>query len=207
MFLSVRDDRTRELAMKMPVELGESYTIGRSDDSDLHLAHFSISRHHGKLIVGRSPAEVWYEDLDSANGSFVDGLPVEGRVLIEPGVEVTIAESKRSIFFHLKDCRDFKTPLKKASEVHDQRLVSHSKDADHENTRPLESTIKKTHRQDFGFSVAKETSKPRGLNMDALANKLRLFETNRAQNSVSSPLGLQNSLVSSARDRSRSRDR
>lgn len=46
--------------------------IGRSPDCDLRLEHASVSRHHAEL---RGDGDAWVlHDLDSKNGSFVDGL-------------------------------------------------------------------------------------------------------------------------------------
>lgn len=207
MFLTVKQARTREVLFRKPVELGESYTVGRSEDADIQMAHFSVSRNHGKFIIGRSPAEVWYEDLESANGSYLDGLFIDGRVLIEPGTEIAIGESQKVVLFHLKDFRDFKTPLKRVNENSLYGITSQSKDCDSENKKPHEITAKKGAKPDCPISATKELFKPKGLNMDALANKLKLFETSKSQNCAPKPAALHSGFVCLARERSRSREK
>lgn len=51
--------------------------LGRGDDCDVRLPHASVSRRHAELeLVG----DVWrLRDLGSKNGSFVEGLPADGR--------------------------------------------------------------------------------------------------------------------------------
>lgn len=56
-----------------------SLSIGRGQDNDLILADERVSRRHGRLAV-RQGALV-YDDLDSTNGSFVDGRRVHQVVL------------------------------------------------------------------------------------------------------------------------------
>ncbi len=58
-------------------------TIGRSETCNLHIAHASVSRAHVRLTVGERGMDV--EDLGSANGSFVDGQPVKGRMPLAVG--------------------------------------------------------------------------------------------------------------------------
>jgi pSer/pThr/pTyr-binding forkhead associated (FHA) protein len=50
--------------------------VGRGDDSDLLLLDDHISRHHARLK--RDAQVVWLQDLDSANGTFVNGERLNG---------------------------------------------------------------------------------------------------------------------------------
>jgi hypothetical protein len=51
---------------------GPGCRIGRAPDCDLRLEHASVSRHHAEL---RGGDDAWVlRDLDSKNGSFIDGL-------------------------------------------------------------------------------------------------------------------------------------
>lgn len=45
--------------------------IGRSADTDLHLPSDEVSRHHA--LLWREAGSVWLVDLDSSNGTFVNG--------------------------------------------------------------------------------------------------------------------------------------
>ncbi|QED27888.1 FHA domain-containing protein [Microvenator marinus] len=56
-------------------------TIGRGQDNDIVIDAPQISRHHARLI--RAHGELWLEDLDSANGTFVDGKKIK-RAKIDP---------------------------------------------------------------------------------------------------------------------------
>ncbi|MEZ4458271.1 MAG: FHA domain-containing protein [bacterium] len=55
-------------------------TIGRGPDNDIVIDAPQISRHHARLI--RSGANVWVEDLDSANGTFIDGKRIRREKLV-----------------------------------------------------------------------------------------------------------------------------
>lgn len=53
---------------------GERLRIGRASECELHLDHPSVSRHHAEL---HHEADAWHlHDLDSKNGSFVDGIAI-----------------------------------------------------------------------------------------------------------------------------------
>lgn len=55
--------------------------IGRGQDNDIVIDAPQISRHHARLI--RSNGELWLEDLDSANGTFVEGQRIK-RAQVDP---------------------------------------------------------------------------------------------------------------------------
>ena len=54
-------------------------SVGRSDDNDIPIPHNSMSRKHAMLAVSASSVVV--EDLDSSNGTWVNGVKVGRRVL------------------------------------------------------------------------------------------------------------------------------
>jgi len=62
--------------------------IGRSHDADLRLDDEGVSRTHCKVY----PREglVYVEDLGSANGTLVNGVAIEHRVLLAPGDRVQV---------------------------------------------------------------------------------------------------------------------
>jgi two-component system, NtrC family, response regulator AtoC len=57
--------------------------IGRSDTSEIHVPHGSVSRAHARLTIGDTGMDV--EDLGSANGTFVDGQRIKGRAQLTIG--------------------------------------------------------------------------------------------------------------------------
>ncbi len=59
-----------------------SHTIGALEDNEIVVSDKGVSRNHARLIVG--PKEVVLEDLDSKNGSFVNGRRTTRSTLI-PG--------------------------------------------------------------------------------------------------------------------------
>jgi two-component system NtrC family sensor kinase len=63
---------------------GDSLLVGRSADSDLTLKDRFVSRKH--LKISRKGERIFIKDLNSRNGTFVNGEP------IQPGVEVELPE-------------------------------------------------------------------------------------------------------------------
>src|ERR1700761_8410051 len=61
--------------------------IGRDDQNDFPIHHSSVSSHHCELILSNDG--VVLHDLDSTNGSFVNGQPV-GEVWLEPNQRVRL---------------------------------------------------------------------------------------------------------------------
>jgi two-component system, NtrC family, sensor kinase len=63
---------------------GDSLLLGRSQDTDLQIQDRFVSRKH--LRISRKGSKLFIRDLNSRNGTFVNGEP------IRPGVEVEIPE-------------------------------------------------------------------------------------------------------------------
>lgn len=71
-----------------------SLVIGRTDGADIVLPGTDVSRRHcrfdhvgGEVIVG---GEILLTDLDSTNGTYVDGTRVHGTVALSPGARIVI---------------------------------------------------------------------------------------------------------------------
>ena len=64
-------------------------TIGRSADNDVFLDDPRVSRRHA--LIERMGARFRLRDLNSDNGTFVNGEPVKGTVWLQPGDEIRIA--------------------------------------------------------------------------------------------------------------------
>ncbi len=56
--------------------------IGRADTNDIIISDLSVSRQHGVLIFVDFDSFT-YEDLNSANGSFINGNRVYGKVTLK----------------------------------------------------------------------------------------------------------------------------
>ena len=67
------------------------YTIGRSDDCAVFLTDKSVSRKHAKLEVGEN-SQVFLTDLQSCNGTLVNGRPIFSKVLLSPNDEIRVGE-------------------------------------------------------------------------------------------------------------------
>jgi len=72
--------------------LGSRTTIGRASDCDIQILHEGVSRHHAKLTL-EDDGSVVVADLSSDNGTFVDEIRVERRVLVE-GEVVRVMRSR-----------------------------------------------------------------------------------------------------------------
>lgn len=62
----------------------EVITIGRKNDNDIHIDHLSVSGHHAKIITILSDSFV--EDLQSTNGSYVNGTLIKKQPLVHGDV-------------------------------------------------------------------------------------------------------------------------
>lgn len=65
------------------------YVIGQERKNEIIIDEPSVSGQHARLTV-HSDGEIYLEDLESANGTFVDGQPVVGNVRLSLDMEVRI---------------------------------------------------------------------------------------------------------------------
>ena len=65
-----------------------SYTIGRGDACRIRLRHPEVSERHALLSV--RPSGIWIEDLESSNGTLVDGTHITGRVPVLPAQAIVL---------------------------------------------------------------------------------------------------------------------
>jgi transcriptional regulator with GAF, ATPase, and Fis domain len=73
------------------LDLEESALVGRSSVADLQLIDGKVSREHCRLTVKGD--QVFVEDLDSQNGTFVNGQSIKGRMLLQRNDELAIGDS------------------------------------------------------------------------------------------------------------------
>ena len=62
--------------------------LGRTADCVIRVEAVSVSREHARIVVDRQEALI--EDLDSKNGTFVNGARVTGTVTLQDGDEIRI---------------------------------------------------------------------------------------------------------------------
>ena len=70
----------------------EVSSVGRHEDSDIFLDDVSVSRHHG-LFTRTASGRITVRDLNSLNGTYVNGARVEESVL-RNGDEIQIGKFK-----------------------------------------------------------------------------------------------------------------
>ena len=62
--------------------------IGRDEEARIKIASSEVSRQHAILIP--TDDGVLVRDLGSRNGTFVDGVPIQGEVLLRPGGSLSV---------------------------------------------------------------------------------------------------------------------
>jgi len=77
-----------EAAFKTVLFESHSMIIGRDPACDHPVSHPAISWHHFQLT--RSPAGIFVEDLNSLNGTFLNGVRISGKTQVQPGQEIGI---------------------------------------------------------------------------------------------------------------------
>jgi DNA-binding NtrC family response regulator len=72
----------------VPLPDGAPVVFGRAPESTVPIQHDSVSRQHARVV--RRRADIIVEDLGSRNGTFVNGVAVEGPTRVSSGDELTI---------------------------------------------------------------------------------------------------------------------
>lgn len=67
----------------------DTYVIGRSGNADLVIRDPAISRHHARIF--HRDSQVFIEDLDSHNGTWLNGLKLRQATLLTPGDTIELA--------------------------------------------------------------------------------------------------------------------
>jgi hypothetical protein len=70
--------------------LKDEVSLGRGEDNDIVIPHASVSRTHARLARRNGALEL--TDLNSTNGSYVNGSPVNGTVQVANGSEVRFGD-------------------------------------------------------------------------------------------------------------------
>jgi hypothetical protein len=72
-------------------ELADGSQLGRGGDCDLVLDDSTVSKHHARVHFEGQP---WIEDLDSTNGTFVNGRRVTGTNALRRGDRIALGAAK-----------------------------------------------------------------------------------------------------------------
>ncbi|MGQ9590837.1 MAG: FHA domain-containing protein, partial [Planctomycetota bacterium] len=78
------------------LEISDSLAIGSHRDSDLRLEDASVSWRHARVFA--QGADVYVEDLNSATGTLVNGVPVR-RAKLKAGDVVAVGSSRMAVSF------------------------------------------------------------------------------------------------------------
>ena len=112
-----------------PLPEGEPQLIGRSTEA-LPMEDTAVSRRHAELTPDDG---TWYvRDLDSANGTMVNGEPLTGRRKLSPGDELACGET---VFRLIDSNRDIGGPI---GSLEQERLASRGPDGRHDQSRDQE---------------------------------------------------------------------
>jgi pSer/pThr/pTyr-binding forkhead associated (FHA) protein len=80
--------------------------IGRGQDTQLMLANVSVSRHHAKIVLRGD--DYYIEDLDSRNGTVVNGMRAEQATLLNSGDEIAVGKFSLAYIGDGKEDRFYK---------------------------------------------------------------------------------------------------
>ena len=86
------------------IELTADLMIGRSPSCDLVLSQGHLSREHAKIFIETEGACL--EDLDSLNGTFINGARLVGKKMLSDGDEVAFDSNKFSFELQQADADD-----------------------------------------------------------------------------------------------------
>ena len=84
-----------ETAVTFRLTPGSIKTVGRATGADFIVDATMVSRVHCRLTAGA--AEIELEDLDSTNGTFVNGRRVEKRMLVKAGDRIGVGRVELQI--------------------------------------------------------------------------------------------------------------
>ena len=83
--LSGRDQRARCIIASRVVQMG------RSEECDILLNDPRVSARHARVVYSRD--SFWMEDVGSRNGTFVDGVRIRKRQILQDGSLVRVGSS------------------------------------------------------------------------------------------------------------------
>ena len=85
--LLIQDDEGSAIAVPLSVE---QLSLGREDANLVRLTQRNVSRKHA--ILTRTDDQFGFEDLGSANGSFLNGQKIESSVALKNGDTIKIGD-------------------------------------------------------------------------------------------------------------------
>ncbi len=77
--------------------LKDEISLGRGEDNDVVIPHASVSRAHARLL--KRDGSFQLTDLNSTNGCYVNGQPIQGSVMVPSGSEVRLGDVRFMLRF------------------------------------------------------------------------------------------------------------
>ena len=99
--------------------VGEEFSIGRDPATWLSIDNRSVSRQH--CVIKKDSGQFMISDLDSLNGTFVNGMPIKER-LLEHGDEIRVGDSLFLFYSHEVEA----APSTASVQLDGGRLIAHS---------------------------------------------------------------------------------
>ncbi len=75
---------------RFPLRRGHSYVLGRGTECDLVIQDLASSRCHATLTVAQDSDEVSIDDMDSRNGTYLNGRPLGAATVVPDGGRLRI---------------------------------------------------------------------------------------------------------------------
>lgn len=92
--LAVLDKGSTKLRDGEVFNIEEITTLGRDPTSSIQLDSGYTSISHARIVFDARDSTLWVEDMDSRNGTYVDGQKVNGRVAVSPGSTLQIGDTR-----------------------------------------------------------------------------------------------------------------
>jgi hypothetical protein len=92
--LVVLDKGSTQLRDGDVYDIEDITTLGREPTSSIPMESGFVSAAHARIIFDAQDSTLWVEDMDSRNGTYVDGRKVSGRVAVSPGSTLQIGDTR-----------------------------------------------------------------------------------------------------------------
>lgn len=78
---------------RIPLRRGHSYVLGRGRECEIVVPDAACSRSHATLTVAKDADRVYVDDMDSRNGTYLNGRSIHGPTTVPDGGRVRIGSS------------------------------------------------------------------------------------------------------------------
>ncbi len=92
--LVVLDKGSTQLQDGDVYDIEEITTLGRELTSSIPIESGYVSATHARILFDARDSTLWVEDLESRNGTYVDGRKINGRVAVSPGSTLQIGDAR-----------------------------------------------------------------------------------------------------------------